>query len=257
MHTRTRRGGALITGASRGIGRAAALRLADDGYDIAINYLRSASEANDVAKQVEARGRRAVPLQADMADVDAATALVGRAEREIGPVNVVVSNAGITRDRLLIQMTESDWDIIWNTDLAGPRALCEAAIRSMQNGSSGRIITVGSVVGSLGNAGQANYATAKAAVEGMTREMAITAAPHNIAVNCVVPGYITTDAVAHLTDAQVEAWYDRIPMRRNGTVGDIAALISFFAGDDSGYITGQCVAVDGGLLAKAGAGFSS
>lgn len=251
------RGGALITGASRGIGRATALRLAHDGYDIAINYVRSSTEANEVAEQVRSKGRRAACLQADMADTESASELFLRAEDALGPIDVVVSNAGITRDRLLIQMTEADWDAIWDTDLAGPRALLHAAIQIMSTRSRGRIITVGSVVGSLGNAGQTNYATAKAAVEGLTRELAVTAAPNNITANCVVPGYITTDAVAHLTEAQVAAWYERIPMRRNGTVEDIAALIAFFAGDDSGYITGQCVAVDGGLLARAVAGFYS
>jgi 3-oxoacyl-[acyl-carrier protein] reductase len=231
--------------------------LARDGYNIAINYLRSSGEAENLARLIEALGRRAACLQGDMADEEAASDLYRRAEEVLGPIEVVVSNAGITRDRLLIQMTEDDWDAIWRTDLAGPRALCRTAIEAMSERRGGRIITVGSVVGSLGNAGQANYATAKAAVEGMTRELAVTAAPHNITVNCVVPGYISTDAVAHLTDAQVSAWYERIPMRRNGTVEDIAELIAFFAGDGSGYVTGQCVAVDGGLLARAGAGLNS
>ena len=257
METPRSRGGALITGASRGIGRATALRLVEDGYDIAINYMRSSGEAENVARQIEAKGRRAACLAADMADEEAASELFRRAEDALGPIDIVVSNAGITRDRLLIQMTEDDWDAIWYTDLAGPRALCRTAIETMSARGGGRIITVGSVVGSLGNAGQANYATAKAAVEGLTRELAVTAAPHNITVNCVVPGYITTDAVAHLTEAQVAAWYERIPMRRNGTVEDIAALIAFFAGDAAGYVTGQCVAVDGGLLARAGAGLHS
>jgi 3-oxoacyl-[acyl-carrier protein] reductase len=255
--TRERGHGALITGASRGIGRATALRLARDGFNIAVNYLRSAGEAAEVARQVEAAGCRAIPLAADMADEEAATRLFDEAEERIGPIEVLVSNAGITRDRLLIQMSEDDWDAIWQTDLAGPRALCQAAISVMSGRQGGRIVTVGSVVGSLGNAGQANYASAKAAVEGMTRELAVKAAPHGITVNCVVPGYITTDAVAHLTEAQVAAWYERIPMRRNGTVEDIAELIAFFAGSQSGYITGQCVAVDGGLLARAGAGLHS
>lgn len=206
---------------------------------------------------VEDIGRRAIVLPADMSDSEAASRLVRDAEASIGPIEVVVSNAGITRDRLLIQMSEDDWDSIWNTDLAGPRALCETAIELMSRRTGGRIITVGSVVGSLGNAGQANYATAKAAVEGLTRELAVRAGPASITVNCVVPGYIPTDAVAHLNEAQVAAWYERIPMRRNGTVDDVAELIAFFAGPQSGYITGQCVAVDGGLLARAGAGLHS
>jgi 3-oxoacyl-[acyl-carrier protein] reductase len=252
-----KRGGALVTGASRGIGRATALRLAGAGHDVAINYLRSATEAEEVARLVEAAGCRAVVLPADVSDVGAARNLVLEAEKRIGPLAVVVSNAGITRDRLIIQMSEDDWDSIWHTDLSGPRSLCQAAMEVMSQRSGGRIITVGSVVGSLGNAGQANYASAKAAVEGLTRELAVRAAAWNITVNCVVPGYITTDAVAHLNEAQVAAWYERIPMRRNGTVDDISSLISFFAGPEAGYITGQCVSVDGGLLAKAGAGFAS
>jgi 3-oxoacyl-[acyl-carrier protein] reductase len=224
--------------------------------DVAVNYVRSSAEAETVAEQVRAMGRKAAVLQADMADMKQATALYDRATADLGPLSALVANAGITRDRLLIQMSEEDWDATWLTDLAGPRALCEVALQRMSE-SGGKIVTVSSVVGSVGNAGQANYATAKSAIEGLTRELAVLGGPSEITVNCVVPGYITTDAVAHLTEQQVITWYDRIPMRRAGTVDDIAELIAYLCGSGSGYITGQCIAVDGGLLARAGAGFRS
>src|SRR5579884_1146940 len=156
-----RTGAALITGASRGIGRATALRLARSGFDIAVNYVRSEGEAESVAEAVRQTGVSAITLQADMADTRQAANLVQRAEAALGPLQAVVSNAGITRDRLLIQMSEDDWAATWDTDLSGPRALCLEALLRMSERLTGRIVTVGSVVGSLGNAGQVNYASAK------------------------------------------------------------------------------------------------
>lgn len=248
-------GSALVTGASRGIGKVVALGLAARGYRVALNYRSSAATAEQVARAIRARGGRAVTLKADMSDTTQARELVARAELDIGPLSVLVNNAGITRDRLLLQMSEQDWEATWLTDLAGPRAAGRAAMSTMMQ-RGGRIINVGSVVGLTGNAGQANYAAAKAALLGLTRELALQGAAHGVLVNCVVPGFIETDATAHLTDGQREAWIHRIPMRRSAEPEDVAEAIFFLASNRAAYITGQCIAVDGGLLAAGGHGLA-
>jgi 3-oxoacyl-[acyl-carrier protein] reductase len=234
-----------------------ALRFAADGLAIGVNYRTAAAEAGQVVEAITAAGGRAVPLQADVSDPARARALVESAENALGRLAVVVSNAGITRDRLLIQMSEEDWLATWDTDLSGPRGLCREAIERMGRSGGGRIITVSSVVAVTGNAGQANYASAKSALEGFTRQLAVEAAPRGVTVNCIIPGYIPTDATAHLTGVQKEAWFRRIPMARGGSASDIAELAAFLGVGDAGYITGQCIAVDGGLLARAGQGFGS
>jgi 3-oxoacyl-[acyl-carrier protein] reductase len=248
---------ALITGASRGIGRATALRLATAGFDIAVNYRASVDEAETVAAEIRALGRSAVVVQADISKPEACATLVTRAEAGLGPLAVLVNNAGITRDRLLLQMTDADWQSTWLADLVGARAIARLALASMQVRGFGRIINVSSVVGATGNAGQANYASAKSAVLGFTRELAPSVARYGITVNCVVPGYFSTDATAHLTDKQRELWLARIPAARLGDIEEVARLIAFLAGPDASYITGQCIAVDGGLLAAAGHGLAS
>lgn len=245
---------ALVTGASRGIGRAIALRLAREGYDIAVNYLRSSEQAHELVRTLRGEGVRACATQADMADPAQAAGLIERTEAEMGPLALLVSNAGITRDRLLIQMSPADWAATWLTDLAGPRALCRAALQSMNRRGSGRIVTISSVVAATGNAGQANYAASKAALEELTRALAVEGGPASVTVNCVVPGYIPTDATADLTGQQRDVWMRRIPMRRPGTTDDIAETVAFLAGPAAAYITGQCIAVDGGLLAGAALG---
>ncbi|MGH2443318.1 MAG: SDR family NAD(P)-dependent oxidoreductase, partial [Chloroflexota bacterium] len=187
-------GSALITGASRGIGRVIAMRLAAQGLAIGVNYRERHSEAESVVEAIQSAGGKAVAIQADVASDDEVAGLVDRAEEALGPLSIVVNNAGITRDRLLIQMSEADWLDIWRTDLAGTRTVCRAAEKRMVPRRAGRIINVSSVVGTGGNAGQANYAAAKAAVLGLTREFAVRCAPSGVTVNCVVPGYIDTDA---------------------------------------------------------------
>jgi 3-oxoacyl-[acyl-carrier protein] reductase len=242
---------ALVTGASRGIGKIVALQLAACGYAVGVNYRVSQREAEEVARAITCRQGRAAILQADVSVVEQAAALVRRAEEELGPLEVLVNNAGITRDRLLLQMSEQDWDATWLTNLDGPRAVARSALRSMKVRGNGRIINLGSVVGVTGNAGQANYAAAKAAVLGFTRQLAVEAAPYGVTVNCVVPGYIVTDATAHLTDGQQQDWLRRIPMRRAATPDEVADIIVFLSGAQASYITGQYIAVDGGLLAAA------
>jgi 3-oxoacyl-[acyl-carrier protein] reductase len=249
-------GSALVTGASRGIGKVVALGLAARGFRVALNYRVAARSAQDAIEAIRRNGGEAVALQADVSDPDQAAALVTRAERELGPLKILVNNAGVTKDRLLLQMSEPEWDQTWTTDLVGARVAAKTAMSSMQ-GRGGRIVNVGSVVGVTGNAGQANYAAAKAALLGLTRELALRGAAGGIAVNCVVPGYIVTDATSALTDEQRQAWLRRIPMGRPATAEDVAEIILFLACARTNYLTGQCIAVDGGLLALAGAGMAS
>lgn len=252
-----RREAALVTGASRGIGKAVALRLASQGLSIAINYRSSTEEAKSIVRLIEGAGGRAIAFQADLADAGAANGLVARVEQALGPLHVLVNNAGITRDRLLIQMSPEDWDATWCTDLAGTRALSRTALDSMCTRGAGSIVNVSSVVGVTGNGGQANYAAAKSAVLGLTRDLAVQAACHNVRVNCVAPGYVVTDATSHLTEPQRQNWMSQIPMGRFAHVEEVVGIIVFLAGSESSYLTGQCIAVDGGYLAAAGMGLES
>jgi 3-oxoacyl-[acyl-carrier protein] reductase len=248
---------ALVTGASRGIGKEIALRLASRGFSVVLNYRASAERAEEVLQAVRSRGGDGLLLQADISDPVQAAKLVMRAEHELGPLDLLVNNAGITRDRLLIQMTEEDWADTWMTNFTGARAAARSALGFMRERGSGSIVNVSSVVAAIGNAGQANYAAAKAAIHGLTRDLAVQAAASNISVNCVVPGYIVTDATAQLSERQRDVWLRRIPMRRPATPAEVAETVLFLGADQTGYITGQCLAVDGGLLAAAGFGLAS
>jgi 3-oxoacyl-[acyl-carrier protein] reductase len=250
-------GAALVTGASRGIGKVVALRLAGAGFDVAVNFRRSEAEAQEVVDQIEEMGRRAVSLRADVSDLKQSAELYDRAVDALGPVRVLINNAGITRDRLVIQMSSEDWDTIWLTDLAGPREVLERSAAGMSRLGSSRIVNLSSVVGSAGNAGQSNYAAAKSALLGLTRDAAVRYAAQGTTVNCVVPGYFVTDATSHLTDEQSDAWLHRIPLKRFGEVPEIADLVAFLVGDGASYITGQCIAIDGGFLAASGFGLAS
>jgi 3-oxoacyl-[acyl-carrier protein] reductase len=233
-----------------------ALALGQRGYRVGLNYRSSRQDAEKAVEEIAALGGRAVALQADVADAGQASELVRRAEDQLGPLSVLVNNAGVTRDRLLLQMSDEDWDITWNTDLVGARAVARAALASME-GRGGRIVNVGSVVGVTGNPGQANYAAAKSALLGLTRELALRGATCGVTVNCVLPGYILTDATAGFTDQQRESWLRRIPMGRPADAEDVVEAVLFLACGRTGYITGQCITVDGGLLALAGAGLAS
>lgn len=251
------RGPALITGGSRGIGKEVAIRLASLGAPVAINYRHSRCDADALVESIVARGGQAVALRADVSVREEAAALVSRAEAALGPLAILVNNAGVTNDKLLLQMSEADWEATWRTDLSGPRELARAAARAMASREGGRIINVGSVVGAAGNAGQANYAAAKSALMGLTRGLAVQCASAGVAINCVVPGYILTDATSHLTEDQRTVWMSRIPMGRYARPEEVADLIVFLAGTGASYITGQCIAIDGGFLAATGGGLGS
>jgi 3-oxoacyl-[acyl-carrier protein] reductase len=234
-----------------------ALRLAASGMPVAVNYRVARDEAETIVLSLQRSGVEAVAVQADLSDPQQAALLVQQVEMALGPLAIVVNNAGITRDRLLVQMSTDDWDATWCTDLAGARAVSRAALQSMTRNGGGAVVNVSSVVGVTGNAGQANYAAAKSAMLGLTRELAVQSAKYNVRVNSVVPGYILTDATAHLTEQQQQAWKERIPMGRFASVDEVVGIITFLVSLEATYVTGQCIAVDGGFLAAAGWNFSS
>jgi len=238
---------ALVTGASRGIGAAITRRLAAHGAAVGVNYAGSTAAADAVVADITAAGGRAVALQADVADPVACADLVERTVAELGSIDILVNNAGITRDGLLVRMSDEDWDAVIRTNLGGVFSMTRAAARPMMKARSGVIVNITSVVGIMGNAGQANYAAAKAGVIGLTKTTARELAGRNIRCNAVAPGFITTDMTAKLSDEQCAAIAGQVALGRLGTVDDVAAAVAFLCGDDAAYITGQVLAVDGGM----------
>ena len=238
---------ALITGASRGIGRACALELADAGAAIAVNYRSDAEGAAAVCAEINARGGRAVALQADVSDFEAAKALVEACEEQVGEIHTLVCNAGITRDNLIARITPEDYDLVLDTNLRGTFAVCQAASRKMIRRRAGSIITMSSIVGVQGNAGQTNYAASKAGLIGFTKSLAREIGSRNVRVNAIAPGFITTE----LTDVLAEEQRDRLraatALGRLGEPEDVARCVRFLASDSSAFITGCVIAVDGGL----------
>lgn len=239
---------ALITGASRGIGRSVARRLAQAGASVAINYNSSSESAEALEAEIARTGTQTLTVKADVSSDQERQALLETVEERLGPIDILVNNAGFVRDRLLLRMTEDDWSAVWATDYAGSAWLCRAVLPEMRDRGWGRIVNVTSIVGMAGNAGQANYAAAKGALIGLTKDLAGDAARHGVTVNCVSPGYINTDATAALTEQYREAWLEQVPMGRRGEPEEIAGIICFLAGPEASYITGQCIVVDGGLL---------
>ncbi len=239
---------ALVTGASRGIGRAIALALAAEGADVAVNYAGSEAAAKEVAAEIEAMGRKAFVIQADIASTEASTAMVDAVVKEFGRIDVLVNNAGITRDGLLMRMKEEDWDAVITTNLKGVFNCTKAAIKYMMKQKSGNIVNISSIVGVMGNAGQANYCAAKAGVIGFTKATAKEVAARGIRVNAIAPGFIKTDMTSVLSEKVVEAMLAGIPLNRLGETEDIAKAVLFLASSDANYITGQTLHVDGGMV---------
>jgi 3-oxoacyl-[acyl-carrier protein] reductase len=240
--------GALVTGGSRGIGRAICLELAAQGAAVAVNYHTTPAGAHEVVEQIRAAGGKATAISGDVSDGEQAAALVKQAVDELGGLDILVNNAGITRDGLLMRMSEDDWDAVHRTNLRGAFLVTKAALRPMLRARGGRIINISSVVGVMGNAGQANYAAAKAGLIGFTRAVAREVSSRGITVNAVAPGFIETDIIKGMSDEAVEWAKGQIPLGRMGTAGDIAPLVAFLASPGAGYITGQCIHVDGGMV---------
>ncbi|MEK3882099.1 3-oxoacyl-[acyl-carrier-protein] reductase [Paenibacillus sp. PL2-23] len=238
---------ALVTGASRGIGRAIAISLAEAGADVAINYSGSEAAAAETAAAVEALGRRAVLVKANVGKADEFEAMVKDVIEQLGAVDILVNNAGITRDNLIMRMKEEEFDQVIETNLKGVFNGIKAVTRPMMKQRSGRIINISSVVGVLGNPGQANYVAAKAGVIGLTKASARELASRGITVNCVAPGFIQTDMTDKLPDDMKASLSGQIPLARLGDASDIANAVRFLASDAAAYMTGQTVHVDGGM----------
>ena len=248
--TETTRRAALVTGSSRGIGRAVAQELARAGYDVCVNCSseQGLPAARELADALAADcGVRTLAVAANVADAQEAATLVDAACQEFGRVDVLVNNAGITRDGLIARMKEEDFDAVVGVNLKGTFNCCKAVAQRMMKQRFGRIVNMSSVLGVAGNAGQANYAASKAGVIGLTKSLARELASRNVTANAVAPGFITTDMTAALSDKQREAMTERIAARRLGAPEDVAALVRFLASDEAGYITGQVICVDGGM----------
>ena len=239
---------ALVTGGSRGIGRAIALKLAGEGAAVAINYAGNAKAAEEVKASIEAAGGKAMVVQADVSSAEAVDAMVEAVVNELGGIDILVNNASITRDGLLMRMKEADWDAVINTNLKGVFYCTKAVSKLMMKKRSVRIVNMASVVGLTGNAGQANYAAAKSGVIGFSKSMAKELASRGITVNMVAPGYIETDMTAVLSDKVREAMISTVPLARAGQAEDVAGAVLFLVSDMASYITGQVINVDGGMV---------
>ena len=245
--TENLRRAALVTGGAKGIGRAVCLALAEKGMDIAVNYAGSAAAAEETAAACRALGVRAVTLQADVRRPENSQKLVEDTVAALGRIDVLVNNAGITADTLMLRMTEADFDNVLATNLKGAFFCTKAASRYMMRQRYGRIVSISSVVGLHGNAGQTNYAAAKAGLVGLTKSVAKEYAARQITANVVAPGFIDTDMTAAMPEAARAAAAASIPAGKVGDAKDVAAAVAFLAGEQSGYITGQVLCVDGGM----------
>ncbi|CAN5614059.1 MAG: 3-oxoacyl-[acyl-carrier-protein] reductase [Chloroflexi bacterium] len=240
---------ALVTGGSRGLGRAIALALAGQGADVAINYRGNAEAAEEVAQQITGLGRRVITIQGDTSEGrEACEAMVKAALGEFGSIDILVNNAGITRDNLIMRMDAEEWDAVIDTNLSGPFWMTRAIARPMLKARSGRIINMSSAAGRMGNAGQANYAAAKAGLIGLTKTTARELASRGITCNAIAPGLITTDLTADLPETATEALKGMTPLGYIGSVDDVAAAAVYFASDEARYVTGQVLGVDGGIV---------
>ncbi|HDR2284691.1 TPA: 3-oxoacyl-[acyl-carrier-protein] reductase [Staphylococcus aureus] len=238
---------ALVTGASRGIGRSIALQLAEEGFNVAVNYAGSKEKAEAVVEEIKAKGVDSFAIQANVADADEDKAMIKEVVSQFGSLDVLVNNAGITRDNLLMRMKEQEWDDVIDTNLKGVFNCIQKATPQMLRQRSGAIINLSSVVGAVGNPGQANYVATKAGVIGLTKSAARELASRGITVNAVAPGFIVSDMTDALSDELKEQMLTQIPLARFGQDTDIANTVAFLASDKAKYITGQTIHVNGGM----------
>lgn len=238
---------ALVTGASRGIGRSIALQLAEEGYNVAVNYAGSKEKAEAVVEEIKAKGVDSFAIQANVADADEVKAMIKEVVSQFGSLDVLVNNAGITRDNLLMRMKEQEWDDVIDTNLKGVFNCIQKATPQMLRQRSGAIINLSSVVGAVGNPGQANYVATKAGVIGLTKSAARELASRGITVNAVAPGFIVSDMTDALSDELKEQMLTQIPLARFAQDTDIANTVAFLASDKAKYITGQTIHVNGGM----------
>lgn len=239
---------ALVTGGSRGIGKSIAITLAKAGAHVAFTYRSSASQAEDVKKEIESFGVKALAFQADATNMDQATEVVKKTIESLGRLDILVNNAGITKDNLLLRMSEADFELVVNSNLKSVFNYSKAVMKQMMSQRYGKIINISSIVGTTGNAGQANYAASKAGIAGFSKSVAKELASRNITCNVVAPGWVHTDMTHVLTDDQKKAFFDSIPLKRGAEPEDIANVCLFLSSHLSDYMTGQVLHVDGGMF---------
>lgn len=239
---------ALITGASKGIGRAIAEEFAEQGANVAFTYLSSVEKGQALEKELESKGIKAKGYRSDASDYTAAQDLIAGVVEDFGSLDILINNAGITKDNLLMRMSEDDWDAIQNINMKSCFNTVKAACRTMMKQRSGSIINMSSVVGVKGNAGQANYAASKAGIIGFTKSVALELGSRGIRCNAIAPGFIETEMTDALDEKTVQSWRDAIPLKRGGAPKDVAEACVFLGSDMSSYITGQTIQVDGGML---------
>ena len=239
---------AFITGGSRGIGKEVALKFADNGYNIVINYVSDKTDTKGLEKEFTKRGVEALIIKADVTNTEQIENLVKEVIEKFGKIDVLVNNAGVTKDNLLMRMSEEEFDKVVEVNLKGTFIVTKAVIKYMMKKRSGSIINLSSVVGVAGNAGQANYSASKAGIIGFTKSVAKELASRNIRANAVAPGFIETDMTAVLSDPVKENIHNQIPLKRMGSAKEVANLIYFLGSDESSYITGQTINIDGGML---------
>jgi len=238
---------AVVTGASRGIGRAIALQLAKEGANVVVNFSGSEQKAAQVVEEIQGLGAQAIAVQANISDSESVQQLMNASLEQFGSIDILVNNAGITRDNLLMRMKEDEWDDVINTNLKGVFLCTKAVTRQMMKQRAGRIINISSIVGVMGNAGQANYVAAKAGVIGLTKTVARELASRNILVNAIAPGFITTEMTETLPEDVKSSMLSQIPLAKLGQPEDIAKAVVFLASDDASYMTGQTLHIDGGM----------
>lgn len=239
---------AIVTGASRGIGKAIALKLADLGVNIALNYRTHNEEVENLIKKIESKNVRVLPIQGDIVEFNKCSDMVKKTMDEFGRIDILVNNAGITKDGLLIRMKEEDFSSVIDTNLKGTFNCIKHVTPIMMKQREGRIINLSSVIGIIGNAGQANYAASKAGIIGLTKSVAKELGSRGVTVNAIAPGFINTEMTEVLSDKMKSSIQDNVPLKRLGEVEDVAEVVAFLASNKAGYITGQVINVDGGMV---------